>query len=225
MRERDLKVGTIIAHPKHQFITRIVDITDDAYVIDNRIESLEWFRRTSAKSDVTVWPKKFTRSIKPVKVFTELFKYNERFSSLTLPGFHTVGSYVRTTTSRYNNSILIIESVDGRVYVTIAKMDYNNPVDYYQIGAKFANIVVSYSKEIQYAHELQDFCEKHKLRDVACSHSYFPLCELDTASEPKAKKYSKDNTFNQKIAVINQLRRRKWAVFPMNNYFNYEDEK
>ena len=223
MKEKDLKIGTIITHPKRPFITRIVDITDDAYIIDNRIESLEWFRRTSINPDVTVWPKKFARRIKPVKIFIGLFKYNERFSSREIPGLHISGAYVRTLASLHYNSIFIVEVIDGRAYVSIAKLDYNNPIDYYQIGVKFAQCTVSYSTEIRYAHELQDFCEKHKLQDVACSHSYFPLCELDTTNGQRAKAYSKDNTFNQKVAVINQLRRARWAAFPINNYYNYED--
>ena len=223
MRDKDLKVGTIITHPKRLFITRIVDITNDSYIIDNRIESIEWFRRTSTNPDVTVWPKKFARRIKPVKIFIGLFKYNERFSSMIIPGLNIAGDYVRTQHSLHHNSIFIVEVVDGKVYVSITKVNYNNPVDYYQIGVKFGLCTVSYSTEIQYAHELQDFCEKHKLQDVACSHSYFPLCELDTANGQRAKAYSKDNTFNQKVAAINQLRKARWAAFPINNYYNYED--
>ena len=225
MREKDLKVGTIITHPEYPSITRIVDITNDAYIIDNRIESLEWFRRTSTKPDVIVWPKRLIRRIKPVNIFTGLFQHNERFSSREIPGLHISGAYVRTLASLHYNSIFIVEVIDGRAYVSIAKLDYNNPIDYYQIGVKFAQCTVSYSTEIRYAHELQDFCEKHKLQDIACSHSYFPLCELDTASELMTKKYSKDNIFNQKVAVINRLRKAKWAAFPTVNYYNYEDEK
>ena len=112
MKEKDLKIGTIITHPKYQFITRIVDITDDAYIIDNRIESLEWFKRASAKSDVIVWPKRFARRIKPVKIFIGLFKYNERFSSNTLPGWQKSGAYVRTPTSLHHNSTFIVEIVE-----------------------------------------------------------------------------------------------------------------
>lgn len=224
MKERDLKVGTIITHPEHLSITRIVDITDNEYIIDNRIDNLSSFKLTSLKPDVVVLPKKFIRRIKPVKIFIGLFKYNERLSLSVAPGLILAGSYVRTSISS-NNTMLIVESVDDKTYVRIAKVDYSNTVDYYQTGAKFANAVEVYSEEIQYAHELQDFCEKHKLQDIACSHSYFPLCVLDTSSEPEAKKYSKDNTFNQKIAVINNLRKHCWASFPIMNYYNYEDEK
>lgn len=211
MKEKDLKIGTIITHPRRPSITRIVDITDNEYIIDNRIESLYSFRYTSLKPDVIVLPKKFIRRIKPVKIFIGLFQYNERLSSSVAPGLVLTGSYVRTSISS-NNTMLIVESIDDRTYVRIAKVYYSNPV-------------AVYTEEIQYAHELQDFCEKHKLQDIACSHSYFPLCTLDTSSEPEAKKYAKDNTFNQKIAAINRLRKRHWASFPIMNYYNYEDEK